>query len=88
MLSNVDCALMLTVTSNRLKKINYLQYTVLSGLVLSVSKRARYPREADVAIMVATSPPPPQIWPKECAQLYSPVRVIGRGGFAEGKKLF
>jgi len=33
--------------------------------------------------MVATSPPPPQIWPKECAQLYSPVRVIGRGGFAE-----
>mmetsp|Transcript_11194 Transcript_11194/g.16500 ORF Transcript_11194/g.16500 Transcript_11194/m.16500 type:complete len:423 (+) Transcript_11194:98-1366(+) len=34
--------------------------------------------------MVATSPPPPpQIWPKECAQIYSPVRVIGRGGFAE-----
>jgi serine/threonine protein kinase len=33
--------------------------------------------------MVATSPPPPPQWPKECAQIYSPVRVIGRGGFAE-----
>lgn len=33
--------------------------------------------------MVATSPPPPEIWPEECAQIYSPVRVIGRGGFAE-----
>lgn len=32
--------------------------------------------------MGATSPPP-QIWPKECAKIYTPVRVIGRGGFAE-----
>ena len=40
-------------------------------------------KSLEAAIMVAASPPPPQIWPKECAQLYSPVRVIGRGGFAE-----
>lgn len=31
--------------------------------------------------MVASSTPTPPKWPKECNDLYSPVRVVGTGGF-------
>ena len=31
--------------------------------------------------MAANNPPPPPTWPKECVDLYSPVRIIGKGGF-------
>ena len=33
------------------------------------------------SLTMAANPPPPQTWPKECVDLYSPVRIIGKGGF-------
>jgi serine/threonine protein kinase len=32
-------------------------------------------------LTMAANPPPPPTWPKECVDLYSPVRIIGKGGF-------
>ena len=58
-------------------------------LLPTVSTVVSAPLPAVNMVGVTTSPqpqpqpPPPPIWSKECSDIYSPVRVIGRGGFAE-----
>ena len=32
-------------------------------------------------VAASASPPPHDMWPKECSNLYTPVRVIGKGSF-------